>query len=63
MEVANPIYDVVFHPLVAGIHHRSHIIRIPRLASRRREELERQQAETRVAEMEALLRERGASNS
>ena len=29
------------HPLVAGIHHRSHVIRIPRLASRRRDELER----------------------
>ena len=29
------------HPLVAGIHHRSHIIQIPRLASRRRDELER----------------------
>ncbi len=76
MDVANPIYDVVFtylmqnaldglsdeavidvcprvterrtgrelqasHPLVEGIHHRSHIIQIPRLASRRRDELER----------------------
>ena len=29
------------HPLVEGIHHRSHIIQIPRLASRRRDELER----------------------
>ena len=29
------------HPLVAGIHHRSHVIQIPRLASRRRDELER----------------------
>ena len=29
------------HPLVAGIHHRSHIIQIPRLASRRRDEVER----------------------
>ena len=29
------------HPLVDGIHHRSHIIQIPRLASRRRDELER----------------------
>ena len=29
------------HPLVQGIHHRSHIIQIPRLASRRRDELER----------------------
>ena len=28
------------HPLVEGIHHRSHIIQIPRLASRRRDELE-----------------------
>ncbi len=76
MDVANPIYDVVFtylmqnaldglsdeavidvcprvterrtgrelaasHPLVEGIHHRSHIIQIPRLARRRRDELER----------------------
>ena len=31
----------VSHPLVEGIHHRSHIIQIPRLASRRRDELER----------------------
>ena len=29
------------HPLVEGIHHRSHIIQIPRLARRRRDELER----------------------
>ena len=29
------------HPLVEGIHHRSHIIQIPRLTSRRRDELER----------------------
>ena len=29
------------HPLVEGIHNRSHIIQIPRLASRRRDELER----------------------
>ena len=29
------------HPLVEGIHHRSHVIQIPRLASRRRDELER----------------------
>ena len=29
------------HPFVEGIHHRSHIIQIPRLASRRRDELER----------------------
>ena len=29
------------HPLVEGIHHRSHIIQIPRLASRRRDGLER----------------------
>ena len=29
------------HPLVEGMHHRSHVIRIPRLASRRRDELER----------------------
>ena len=29
------------HPLVESIHHRSHIIQIPRLASRRRDELER----------------------
>ncbi len=29
------------HPLVEGIHHRSHIIQIPRLASRRRDDLER----------------------
>ena len=29
------------HPLVEGIHHRSHIIQIPRLTSRRRNELER----------------------
>ena len=29
------------HELVEGIHHRSHIIQIPRLASRRRDELER----------------------
>ena len=29
------------HPLVEGIHHRSHIIQIPRLASPRRDELER----------------------
>ena len=29
------------HPLVAGIDHRSHVIQIPRLASRRRDELER----------------------
>ena len=29
------------HPLVDGIHHRSHIIQIPRLTSRRRNELER----------------------
>ena len=29
------------HPLVEGIHHRSHIIQVPRLASRRRDELER----------------------
>ena len=29
------------HPLVEGIHHRSHIIQIPHLASRRRDELER----------------------
>ena len=29
------------HPLVEGIDHRSHIIQIPRLASRRRDELER----------------------
>ena len=29
------------HPLVEGIHHRSHIIQIPRLARRRRNELER----------------------
>ncbi len=32
---------VASHPLVEGIHHRSHIIQIPRLASRRRDELER----------------------
>ena len=29
------------HPLVEGIHHRSHIIQIPRLTRRRRDELER----------------------
>ena len=29
------------HPLLEGIHNRSHIIQIPRLASRRRDELER----------------------
>ncbi len=29
------------HPLVEGIHHRSHIIQIPRLARRRRDDLER----------------------
>ena len=29
------------HPLVEGIHHRSHIIQIPHLASRRRDDLER----------------------
>ena len=29
------------HPFVEGIHHRSHIVQIPRLASRRRDELER----------------------
>ena len=29
------------HPLVEGMHHRSHVIQIPRLASRRRDELER----------------------
>ena len=32
---------VASHPLVEGIHHRSHIIQIPRLARRRRDELER----------------------
>ena len=32
---------VASHPLVEGIHHRSHIIQIPRLTSRRRDELER----------------------
>ena len=29
------------HPFVAGIHHRSHIVQIPRLRGRRRDELER----------------------
>ena len=29
------------HPFIAGIHHRSHIVQIPRLRGRRRDELER----------------------
>ena len=31
----------VGHPFIAGIHHRSHIVQIPRLRGRRRDELER----------------------
>ena len=29
------------HPFIAGIHHRSHVVQIPRLRGRRRDELER----------------------
>ena len=41
------------HPFIAGIHHRSHVVQIPRLQGRRRDDLERvlsifDQGETRI---------------
>lgn len=48
------------HPFIAGIHHRSHIVQIPRLRGRRRDDLERvlsifDQGETRIEQGGALL--------